>query len=165
MKILDGQSLLDESGLEHFKTASIFGALSDDGIRFLLCRGCIFDLADGEELFHQGDPGDRFFIVLKGQVDYFRQDGGSEEILLHTMAFGEQVGYGSMIGLFSRIGAGRARGPTVVLQVSSDLFYQFHLELPFDFGIVMLNLSRELARVLRKVTGNLVVASTGHHVA
>lgn len=165
MKILDGQSLLNESGLAHFKTASIFGALSDEAIRFLLCRGRILALANGEELFHQGEAGDGFFVVLQGQVDYFRRDGGGEEILVRSVAFGEQIGYVSMIGLFARIGAGRANGPSLVLQVSTDLFYQFHLELPFDCGIVMLNLSRDMARTLRKVTDNLVAASAGHTVA
>jgi CRP-like cAMP-binding protein len=157
MKTLDGESLLAESGLEAFKRGSTFGALSDEAIRFLLGRGRILSLSDGEELFHPDDAGDSFFVVLQGQIDYFR-DG----VLIRTVAFGEQSGYVSMIGLFRHIGAGKAHGPTVVLEVSSDLFYQLHLELPSDFGILVLNLSRDMARALRTVGGNLVEASTGH---
>ena len=36
---------------------------------------------------------------------------------------------------------------------------------PFDFGIVMLNLSREMARAFNKVTTHLIDASVGHPLA
>ena len=157
MKILDGQALLAESGLDSFKAGSTFGALSDEAIRFLLGRGRVVSLVEGEDLFHPDDAGDSFFVVLQGQIDYLR-DG----VLVRTVAFGEQLGYVSMIGLFRHIGAGKAHGPTLVLEVSSDLFYQLHLEFPSDFGIVVLNLSRDMARALRKLGGDLVEASTGH---
>lgn len=164
MEIVDGQSLLAESGMEHFKKASIFGALSDDAIHFLLSRGRVVSLADGEELFRAGDAGDSFFVVLQGLLDFFREgDGG--EVLIRTIAFGEQLGYVSMIGLFQRSGIGRAHGPAVALEIGSDLFYALHVEFPFDFGIVMLNLSRDMARALRQVSAHLVEASLGHSIA
>jgi hypothetical protein len=159
MKILDGQSLIAERGLDYFKAGSTFGALSDEAIRFLLTRGRIASLADGEEM----DDAEGFFIVLQGQLDCFRVRG-NEEVPLLSVTFGEQIGYVSMIGLFRRLGSGRAHGPTTLLNVSPDLFYQLHEELPFDFGILMLNLSREMARAFRKVTEDLVDACSGHHI-
>ena len=51
-----------------------------------------------------------------------------------------------MIGLFERFGVGRAHGQTIVLEITVDLFHQLHTEYPFDFGILMLNLSRDMAR-------------------
>jgi CRP-like cAMP-binding protein len=164
MKILDGESLVAEWGVDHFKTGSTMGALSDEAVRFLLGRGRVLSLADGEELFHTGDPADSFFVLLRGQLDTFREQDG-EKVPILTIAFGEQIGYVSMIGLFQRLGDGRAHGPTVLLEINSDVFYQMHMELPFDFGILMLNLSREMARGFRKVATGLVDACAGHHVA
>jgi CRP-like cAMP-binding protein len=155
---MDGQSLLAESGLDGFKNGSTFGALSDEAIRFLLTRGRILSLADGEALFHIGDVADSFFVVLQGQLDGFRESH-SKEVPVLTISFGEQVGYVSMIGLFQRLADGRAHGPTIMLEITSDVFYQMHEELPFDFGILMLNLAREIARALNKVTTHLI----GHH--
>jgi CRP-like cAMP-binding protein len=164
MKILDGQSVLAESGADHFKAASIFGAVSDEAISFLLGRGRILAMEDGEELFHLGDPGDSFYVVLAGQFDYFRRrDGG--EVLLRSASFGEQLGYVSMVGLIPRVGTGRATGPTVVLEINSDLFYQFHEALPFDFGIVMLNLARDMSRTIIFLTHELVDARADKTVA
>lgn len=163
MKILDGPSLLAESGLEHFKTGSTFGALSDEALRFLFTRGRVVALDDGEALFHTGDPADSFFVLIQGQLDCFRECDG-EEVPILAVAFGEQIGYVSMVGLFQRLGEGLAHGPTLLLQISSDVFYQLHLELPFDFGILMLNLSREMARAFRRVTASLLGACVGHPV-
>lgn len=168
MKILDGQQVLADFGVDGFKRGSSFGALSDEAIRFLLTRGRIVALADKEELFRPGDPGDSLYIVLKGRLDYFRrreQPGDAPEILIRTISFGEEMGYVSMIGLFQRIGFGRGQGETMVLQLTSDLFYQLHLELPFDFGILLMNLSRDMARTIRKITANLIESSIGHSVA
>lgn len=155
MKILDGQSLLAEPGVDHYKAASIFGALSDEAIGFLLGRGRILALEDGEEVFHAGDPGDSFYVVLEGEFNYFRA-GDKGEVLLRSASFGEQLGYVSMVGLIPRVGIGRAKGPTVVLEINSDLFYQFHEALPFDFGIVMLNLARDMSRTIIFLTHKLV---------
>lgn len=162
MKILDGPSLLAESGPNHYKAGSIFGALGDGAILAMFSRGRVMELADGEELFHAGDPGDSFFVVLQGQFNYFRACDTEEEVLLRSADFGEQLGYVSMIGLFERVGVGRAKGRTVVLEINADVFYQLHEDFPFDFGILMLNLSRDMARTIRILTFNLVEARGNH---
>ena len=52
MQMLDGQRMLDERGLDYFRTASVFGRLPTKAIRFLLTCGRVLAVADGEELFH-----------------------------------------------------------------------------------------------------------------
>jgi len=164
MKVLDGRTLLAESGLDHFKAGSTFGALSAEAIRCLLTHGRILSLDDGEDLFKPGDPGDSFYVVLEGELDYFRERDNAE-VLIRTIPFGEQFGYVSMVGLLDRIGIGRARGPvSVLLEINSDLFYELHLDFPFDFGILLLNLSRDMARTIRKITTHFVETSIGPSV-
>lgn len=164
MKSLDGPNLLAEKGLDHFKSASIFGALSDDAIAFLLSRGRIHAIADGEELFQAGSAGDSFFVVLEGQLELLREHDGALDVL-KTAEIGEQLGYVSMIGLFERFGIGRGRGATVVLEVDSDLYYQFHLDFPLDFGILMLNLSRDMARTIYDIATRRTQASIDQALA
>ena len=163
MDILNGQKLITDWGADYFKKCSTFGALSDEAIGFLCKGGRIVSLADGEMLFHTGEVADGFYVLLRGQLDCFRE-AEHEEVPILTVGVGEQIGYVSMIGLFQRLGDGKAHGPTVLLHISSDLFYQLHLDFPFDFGILMLNLSREMARAFRKVTEELIDASVGHAV-
>jgi CRP-like cAMP-binding protein len=164
MKTVDEQSLVATWEPDYLKSGSTFGALSSEAIGFLLCQGRLLALSDGEELFHSGDDGGSFFIVLQGQLDYLQQRGG-EGLLIRSVAFGEQLGYVAMIGLFARIGIGRAQGPTVVLEVSSDLLFQLHLDFPFDFGLLVINLSRDMARTIRKLSCNLADVCIGHAIA
>ena len=163
MNTLDGQRLIDEWGVDYFKKCSTFGALSDQAIGFLCKGGRIVSLDDGEALFHAGETADGFYVLLRGQLDCYREVD-SEQVPILIVGVGEQIGYVSMIGLFERLGDGKAHGPTVLLHIGSDLFYQLHLEYPFDFGILMLNLSREMARAFRRVTEELIDTSVSHSV-
>ncbi len=160
MKRLDSREVLAELGLEHLKTASCFGALSDQAIAFLLEEGRVFSLAAGETVFRTGEPGDSFFIVLEGRLDYVHSVHG-EEVPIRIIDAGQQLGYVSMLGLFERLGIGRAFGPAKVLEIPAELFYRFHEAYPFDFGIMSLNLSRDMARAIREVVTQLADANVG----
>lgn len=160
MKDLDGRRLMADSGLDYFRGASTFGALSDDAIRYLLSNGHISVAETGETVFETGDPGSSFIVVLKGRLKYYWERNG-DAVLLREIDFGGQIGYVSMIGLLEREGTAIAAEPTILLEVSSDLFYQLHLDYPSDFGIMMLNLSRDMARVLRTLSARLASLSSG----
>lgn len=161
MEVLSGERLLANSGLERFKACSTFGALTDDAIRFLFIEGKILALQDGEMLFMTGGPADSFFVVLKGQIDTYREKDG-EAIPIEAYTVGKQIGYVSMIGLLPRLGAGQARSETELLCISSELFYQLHLQFPFDFGVMLLNLSREMARTIGTLIGQYVEVCSDH---
>ncbi|HSE97623.1 MAG TPA: cyclic nucleotide-binding domain-containing protein, partial [Blastocatellia bacterium] len=48
----------------------------------------------GEEVFHQGDLGDRIYIIVNGQAEVVREDNGSEMVLARLGAgeyFGEMA--------------------------------------------------------------------------
>lgn len=158
MKDLDGRGLMAESGLDYFKSASTFGALSDEAIRYLLSHGQVYAVESGEPIFTEGERGDFFVVVLQGKVGYYRESEG-RRVLIREVTFGQEVGYVSMIGLFCRQGSVSALEPSILLRISTDLFYQLHIDYPSDFGILMLNLSRELARTISGINDKLVEVS------
>jgi CRP-like cAMP-binding protein len=161
---LDGHRVLSEMGLDRLRSASIFGALSEEALNFLFTQGRVFSVVDGENLFCSGNCGDSFFVVLEGALELVAKRDG-EAVLLKVAGFGEQLGYVTMVGLFDRLGDGRGRGSTVVLEVTSDLYFQFHLDFPLDFGILMLNLSRDMARTLHKIATERTQASIDQALA
>ncbi|KAB2968946.1 Crp/Fnr family transcriptional regulator [Zoogloea sp.] len=163
MEKIDGTRLLESPGVGHFKTGSTFGALSNEAVAFLLSKGRVFSLSDGDKVFYANEPASCFYVVLEGSVNYFH-DLKDTEVLIRTANFGDTVGYVSMIGLFDRIGIAKSRGSSLVLEISSDLFYQMHIDYPFDFGIVMLNLTRNMARTIRAVTTQYATACVGHPI-
>ncbi len=161
MRQLDGELLLDELGVDYLKDAAAFGALPDDAIAYLLKNGRIHALRKGETLVEAGDPSGSFYIVLKGALAYYQ---GSKNHGEHIYDFhcGEAIGFVSMIALTPWPGTTIAASDSYVLEVTSNLFYTLHCERPLDFGVLLINLSRELARrILELIQMVAELKSTG----
>lgn len=148
MRILDGKLLINKFGIDYFKEGSSFGALSEEAIRFLIEKGKVLELDKGEQIFAFGDPGDSFYIVIQGKIQFCKpRKNGDTHIRDYT--FGQEFGCIAMFGLHNRVGNNYADEDSIILNVSSELFFELHDKLPTDFGLMMLNLSREMARLLR----------------
>ncbi len=155
MRTLDGRQLIEQLGIDYFKAGSSFGALSDQAIKFLIEQGVVLQLDKGDKLFSYGDPGDSFYIVLKGRIEYLKPRGnGFTHIRDYT--FGQEFGCVAMIGLHDRAGDHIAPEESLVVQITCGLFYALQEALPKDFGLFLLNLSREMARRLRESDSRLV---------
>ncbi|MGB0733308.1 MAG: cyclic nucleotide-binding domain-containing protein, partial [Pontibacterium sp.] len=90
-----------------------------------------------------------------GAFEYFKEHRG-QSAYIRDYGLGEQVGFMSMIALHNRVGSAVAKSDCQVLEVCDALFHRLHEEAPVDFGILMINLSREMARTLRSVDNLLV---------
>lgn len=145
MRETDGKLLLDELGIDHLRNASTLGALSDQAITYLMKKGRVYALRKGETLFEDGGPGDTFFVILKGSFAYYLPVNNHSEYI-RDFHFGMEIGFVSMIALIPRPGTAIATSDSYVLEVTTDLFYALHCEKPLDFGVLLMNLCRELAR-------------------
>ena len=71
----------------------IFGGIGEDSLAELVSRVDCADVPGGSTLFHQGDPGDSLYILLRGRLQVVLDDpmsGG--EMILGEIAPGEAVG-------------------------------------------------------------------------
>ena len=76
----------------------------------------IKELADGEILFREGDPGEHFYVVTKGILEVLMGAGQHEELLLNIMREGEHFGEMSLIMPGGhRTASVRARGESTLL--------------------------------------------------
>lgn len=155
MKTVSGASLIDRFGMAYFQDASVFGAVSAAAIEFLLDRGRALQLAKGEVVYRPGDRGDKFYVILQGSLSFY-QFYHNEFAYIRDHRFGEEMGFVAMIALHDRIGKAVAAEDCILLEVSCSLFHELHEKYPSDFGLFLLNLSREMARTIRDVS-NLVV--------
>ncbi len=148
MTSLTSNELLKLYPVPVLQQASIFGAISADTINWLVHEGKKKKLAAGEVLFEPGQRGDSFYIILDGKIALYNTDG---QQFAHTRDYetGQQVGFVSVIALHDRIGKAVATIETVTLEIDYQLFYRLHNEHPADFGLMMLNLAREMARTIR----------------
>ncbi len=158
MKLISTKQLLKNHELSSFTNASVFGALPEASILWLLQNGKIYFLTKGENLFTQGQRGGSLNVILEGQISYykFHED---HYAYIREYKVGEQIGFMSMIALHKRVGRAEAHQDTITLEINSELFHEFHNRTPKEFGILMMNLAREMARTLRTVDNIIVEKS------
>lgn len=145
MNRLTREQLLQRLDIDACRELATFGALSDECILALLDEGEILALAPGEKIERHDEPADDFQIVLAGRMAFYKRAEGCQ-VLTRYFHAGEQIGFDLMIGLIPHNGTDVAEEPTLLLSIDKPLFYRLHVEHPEDFGLLMINLARELAR-------------------
>lgn len=63
----------------------IFEGVSDAQLADLADAGEVVPFATGQELFHEGEPADCWWVLLDGQVELVRRAGREEAVVLMTM--------------------------------------------------------------------------------
>lgn len=147
MKTIAGDELWQQWGADYFRALSTFGALQDSTIYSLLQTGKVMELSRGEVLYRPSDKTVGFYVILKGTIALYMHHH-DRDALTRMYRTGEQLGFVDMIGLHDRWSTSVAQEPTVLVDISTDQFYELHLSAPDDFGLLMINLSREMARTV-----------------
>ena len=145
MEILEPDAVIDSLGLPYLRELSTFGALSDKVIVEILSNGCIKRFEKGEVLSSYGKKVTGFSIVLQGDVAFYMHRE-EHDVLTRHFRSGEQMCFDLMIGMLMHNGTEVAAEDTLMLHVSSNQFFDLHIDYPNDFGLLMINLSRELSR-------------------
>ncbi|UTW10138.1 Crp/Fnr family transcriptional regulator [Marinobacterium rhizophilum] len=147
MKTIAGVELLQAWGADYFRALSTFGALQDSTILSLLETGQVMELSQGEVLYRPGDKADGFYVILQGTIALYMHHH-DRDALTRLYRQGEQLGFVDMIGLHDHWSTSVAQQATILVHISSDQFFELHLQAPDDFGLLMINLSREMARTV-----------------
>ncbi len=93
----------------------------------------------GDEIIHQGDEGDEFFIVKSGRVRVFVEKNGLEETELATLFSGQYFGEMALISGGKRTATAIAETDTEVLIIERADFEEFLKEVPslnYVFGVM-----------------------------
>ena len=155
MNVINPENCPEILNPDHLSGGALFGAISPGAVSFLINNGRILKFGKGEQVFNYGDRGESFYIVLDGSLSFYKFHSNT---LLHTrdIGFGEETGFVSMIALHDHVGHATANETSLVLEINSELFARLQTEFPADFGIITLNLARDMARVIRKLSNALV---------
>ncbi|MDC0661414.1 cyclic nucleotide-binding domain-containing protein [Marinobacter sp. SS21] len=148
MRELDAREYWEAQGPAYFHELSTFGALPDEVVRRLLLDGRVIQLDAGELLYNVRERSDAFYIVLSGKMNTImpRSDGGWAIARCHEP--GEDMGFVPMIALRDRPARTSAEEASVVLEIRVDQFFQLHQDEPDAFGLMLLNLTRGMARAI-----------------
>jgi sigma-B regulation protein RsbU (phosphoserine phosphatase) len=138
-----------ESRLSHpLGEIALFADLPDADRAALASTMRSVTLAAGDALFHQGDRGEDFFVVVHGELDVVSAMGTPEELVLGRVCAGECLGEMSLLlpdG--QRTASVRARRESRLLALGRTQFFDLVLRHPSVARSITRVLSRRLASI------------------
>lgn len=155
MQTLDADAVIERLGLVRLGEQPALTEMSEAVIVELMHEGKLVELKKGEYIAHFDEKADDFQLVLEGCLAYYKRCDRHDVLTRHFSA-GEQIGFDEMIGLLPRDGTDVAVEDTLLLSITSEQFFNLHVNHPAEFGILMINLARELSReieILEDVIG------------
>ena len=129
----------------------LFATLDQDSSASLRSSMSEIELARGEVLFHEGDPGDSLYVVLRGKIKLGRTSGDGRENLVAVLGPGEMFGELSLFDPGPRSAGATALVDSTLLGLSSDELTPWLASRP-DVARALL---RAIARRLRRTNDSM----------
>jgi CRP-like cAMP-binding protein len=133
------------------RQAPLFAALDEEAAEALHANMTRAELTRSEVLFHEGDPGDRLYVIVEGKVKLGRTSGDGRENLLAILGPGEMFGELSLFDPGPRNATATAVSDAVLIGLGSEDLVTWLTGRPD----VSRQLLRALARRLRRTNENL----------
>jgi CRP/FNR family transcriptional regulator, cyclic AMP receptor protein len=128
---------------------SIFAGLTDPALKMLLERAQTSTVAPGAIILREGESGNRFFLIAKGAVRVVKKFGETDEVELAVLHAGNFFGEMCILETLPRAATVQAVGETSLMMFSSVAFYELYEAMPEQYGVLVLNIARDISRRLR----------------
>ncbi len=159
MERVSATEIITAFGFPRLRNLATFGALPDEVIEALLRGGEILRFRRGEYLDRHGVAATSFHVVLAGSFAFYKHCG-DHDVLTRYFRAGDQSGFDLMIGMIDHDGTDVAQEDSLLLEVTREQFHQVQRDYPGAFGLLMINLARELSREIEMLE-DVIGQSTG----
>jgi len=129
----------------------VMAGLDEAALQFLGGLAGEGQYAAGGVIVREGERGDRVYFVRTGRVRVVKQSANEPAVRLAEFGPGEFFGEMSLVESVARSASVIALEPTTVFTLKSMDFYKLYRQRPDQYGIVMLNIARDLARRVRQL--------------
>ncbi len=126
----------------NLRDCAIFASLPPKDAEELDAVSIVRRFRDGEFLFFEGDPSDRFIVITGGRVKIIKQSPTGKEVILEILGVGDPVGAVAVLDGVPFPASAQAMGPVGVLVIARDRFLPVADRNPA--------LSRDLFRFMRE---------------
>ncbi|MFO1160058.1 MAG: cyclic nucleotide-binding domain-containing protein [Reyranellaceae bacterium] len=126
--------------VELLKRVPILSKIEPAKLKLLAFTSERVNYAEGQELCHQGDPGDAMYVILGGVADVLI-DTDKGQIRVAEMKKNDFIGEIAILCDVPRTATLKAREPLSTLKISKDTFYRLVAEVPQ----MAIEIMRELA--------------------
>ncbi|MFZ5496774.1 MAG: Crp/Fnr family transcriptional regulator [Verrucomicrobiota bacterium] len=128
----------------------VLAGVDEEALRFLSRLAVEERHAAGDVIVREGERGDRVYFVRSGRVRVLKE----RTVQLAEFGPGDFFGEMSLVESVVRSANVVATEPTCVSTLRGVDFYKLYRHRPDQYGIVMLNIARDLARRLRSLDEN-----------
>lgn len=143
----------------------LFAAISPTALQHLAARLQVLELAPGDFVFRETEPGRDFFVLRNGEVEVLKRSHSGYDARVALLGAGDWFGEMSVVDISPRSASVRATAATTVLRISAaDLDSLYRMDVK-SYALVTLNIARELSRRLRvadALLADLVGNAVGH---
>lgn len=129
----------------------VMAGLDEAALQFLGGLAGEENYAAGGVIVREGDRGDRAYFVCTGCVRVVKERPGEPAVQLAEFGPGDYFGEMSLVESVVRSASVIATEPTRVFTLKGMDFYKLYRQRPEQYGIVVLNIARDLARRLRRL--------------
>lgn len=136
--------------VELLKRVPIFAKIEPAKLKLLAFTSERVNFAAGQEVCHQGDPGDTMYVILGGTADVLI-DTESGQIAVAEMKKNSFFGEIAILCDVPRTATIKARESLATLKISKDMFYRLVAEFPQ----LAVEIMRELAHRLEDTNEKL----------
>ena len=134
---------------------SLFDGLKGNELKVIADSMNIFDIAQGEILFKEGDKGDYIWFVVDGAMDIIKESPPQGSVVIASLPKGRSIGEMAVIDNFPRSATAKARTKVTYITLTNKGFDAILKNYP-EIGIKILKgISCLLSLNLRKTSSRL----------
>ena len=105
---------------EFLRKVPLFAELPDADLQRLCSMIKAVNLAPGETLFAEGDPGEEAYVIAEGEIEIVKVSSG-RDVLLAVRAAGDVIGETALLEMVPRSATARARSACKLLAIHKTL--------------------------------------------
>src|SRR5215471_1517946 len=105
---------------DFLRKVPLFAELPDADLRRLCAMIKEVNLAAGETLFAEGDPGEEAYVIAEGEIEIVKVSSG-RDVLLAVRTAGDVIGEAALLEMAPRSATARARGGCKLLAIHKTL--------------------------------------------
>lgn len=152
------------SDVDAVRSAALFSALDDESAAALLTAMRPMSLPRGAEIFHEGERGDRLYVIAEGKIKLGQSSADGRETLLSVLGPGELFGELSLFDPGPRTATASVVADTRIYEFGHDELLDWLKDRPNVAKSLLSALARRLRRT-NEALADLVFSDVPGRVA
>jgi len=131
------------------KAVPIFAGLDDAAVKLFVERAVKSEYPPGGIIAREGESNHCMYLIGSGSVRIVKYFGRADQAELTVLGPKEFFGEMCILEPAPRAATAQAIERAIIFEIQAASFHQLYKQMPAQYGILILNISRDLSRRLR----------------